>query len=62
MPLVTQADLPNWYKDCMKPDSAAIFPIPPQDPFPEELLNGYFSNGTATALYDFAKVPASCAK
>lgn len=62
MPLVTQADLPNWYKDCMKPDSAAIFPIPPQDPFPEELLNGYFSNGSATALYDFAKVPASCAK
>lgn len=62
MPSITQADLPTWYKDCMKPDSAAIFPIPPQDPFPEELLNGYFSNGQATPLYDFAKVPASCAK
>lgn len=62
MPTVTQADLPTWYKDCMKPDSAAIFPIPPQDPFPEELLNGYFSNGQATPLYDFAKVPISCAK
>ena len=62
MPTITQADLPTWYKDCMKPDSAAIFPIPPQDPFPEELLNGYFSNGQATPLYDFAKVPASCAK
>lgn len=62
MPTITQADLPTWYKDCMKPDSAAIFPIPPQDPFSEELLNGYFSNGQATPLYDFAKVPASCAK
>lgn len=62
MPTITQAELPIWYKDCMKPDSAAIFPIPPQDPFPEELLNGYFSNGKATPVYDFAKVPASCAK
>ncbi|PRD44746.1 ribose ABC transporter substrate-binding protein [Phyllobacterium phragmitis] len=60
MPTITQADLPSWYKDCMKPDSAAIFPIPPTDPFPEELLNGYFSNGAATPLYDFSKVPASC--
>ena len=62
MPTITQADLPTWYKDCMKPDSAAIFPIPPQDPFPEELLNGYFTNGKATPLYDYSKVPASCAK
>lgn len=62
MPTITQADLPTWYKDCMKPDSAAIFPIPPQDPFPEELLSAYFSNGEATPLYDYAKVPASCAK
>ncbi|GAB1584450.1 substrate-binding domain-containing protein [Phyllobacterium phragmitis] len=61
MPTITQADLPTWYKDCMKPDSAAIFPIPPADPFPEDLLNGYFSDGTATPLYDFSKVPASCA-
>ncbi|MBP1884149.1 substrate-binding domain-containing protein [Sinorhizobium mexicanum] len=60
MPTITQADLPIWYKDCMKPDSAAIFPIPPQDPFPEELLNAYFTNGEATPLYDFSKVPASC--
>lgn len=62
MPTITQADLPTWYKDCMKPDSAAIFPIPPQDPFPEELLNGYFTEGKATPLYDYSKVPASCAK
>ena len=62
MPTITQADLPTWYKDCMQPDSASIFPIPPSDPFPEELLNGYFSNGAATPLYDFAKVPASCTK
>jgi len=62
MPTVTQADLPAWYKDCMKPDSSSIFPIPPQDPFPEEMLNGYFQNGAATPLYDFSKVPASCAE
>jgi ribose transport system substrate-binding protein len=62
MPTITQADLPTWYKDCMKPDSAAIFPIPPQDPFPEDLLNGYFTNGEATPLYDFTQVPASCAE
>lgn len=60
MPTIAQADLPNWYQDCMMPDSAAIFPIPPTDPFPEELLNGYFSNGAATPLYDFAAVPGSC--
>lgn len=60
MPTITQADLPTWYKDCMKPDSAAIFPIPPQDPFPEDLLSAYFTNGEATPLYDFSKVPASC--
>lgn len=62
MPTITQADLPTWYKDCMKPDSAAIFPIPPQDPFQEDLLNAYFTNGEATPLYDFSKVPASCTK
>jgi ribose transport system substrate-binding protein len=62
MPTITQADLPTWYKDCMKPDSTAIFPIPPTDAFPEELMNGYFSNGVATPLYDFSKVPASCGK
>lgn len=60
MPAVAQADLPNWYQSCMMPDSSAIFPIPPSDPFPEELLNGYFENGAATPLYDFAQVPASC--
>jgi ribose transport system substrate-binding protein len=62
MPTVTQADLPTWYKDCMKPDSASIFPIPPKDPFPEELMNGYFENGAATPLYDFSKIPPSCGK
>jgi ribose transport system substrate-binding protein len=62
MPTVKQADLATWYKDCMKPDSSSIFPIPPTDPFPEELMNGYFANGAATPLYDFSKVPASCAK
>jgi ribose transport system substrate-binding protein len=62
MPTVTQADLPTWYKDCMKPDSSSIFPIPPKDPFPEELMNGYFQNGAATPQYDFSKVPPSCSK
>lgn len=62
MPTVTQADLPTWYKDCMKPDSSSIFPIPPEDPFPEALLSGYFTNGEATPLYDFSKVPAACAE
>ncbi|MFV0411281.1 MAG: substrate-binding domain-containing protein [Paracoccus sp. (in: a-proteobacteria)] len=60
MPIIAQADLPDWYQDCMMPDSAAIFPIPPNDPFPEDLLNGYFSNGAATPIYDFAAVPGSC--
>lgn len=60
MPTVAQADLPEWYQDCMMPNSTASFPVPPSDPFPEELLNGYFSNGAATPLYDFAAVPGSC--
>ena len=60
MPTIQQADLPNWYQDCMKPDSSSLFPIPPQDPFPEEILNGYFSNPAPTPVFDYSKVPPSC--
>ena len=60
MPTITQADLPNWYKSCMKPDSSSIFPVPPENPFPDELMDAYFTGGTGTPDFDYSKVPPSC--
>ena len=61
LPKVTMADIPNWAKDCMTPDSATVFPVAPSDPYPEDLLNAYFENGAATAPYDYATTPDPCA-
>ncbi len=61
MPEVTQATLPNWYKPCMTSSTTSIFPIPPEDPMPEETMNAYFTNGAATPPYDYATVPDPCA-
>lgn len=60
MPTIAQADLPDWYEDCMRPDSATVFPIPPENPFPDELMDGYFTGGTGTPGFDYAAVPPSC--
>lgn len=60
MPTITQDDLPEWYQDCMQPDSAALFPIPPENPFPEDLMDAYFTGGTGTPAFDYGSVPPSC--
>lgn len=60
LPEVKQADLGNWYEGCMKPDSTSIFPIPPKDPFSEDQMNAYFTNGAPLAYYDYAKAPKAC--
>lgn len=62
LPEVVQADLPGWYEDCMTPDSTSLFPVPPSDPFSEEMLDAYFVNGAPTAPYDYANVPSACAE
>jgi ribose transport system substrate-binding protein len=60
LPEVTQEDLPNWYDTCMTTDATSIFPIPPTDPFPEDIMNEYFVNGAATPPYDYATAPKAC--
>ncbi|MEZ4595723.1 MAG: substrate-binding domain-containing protein [Chloroflexota bacterium] len=57
LPAITQADLPDWFSDCMTPDSASIFPQPKTDPYPEEVFNAYFAKGAATPPYDYANTP-----
>jgi ribose transport system substrate-binding protein len=61
IPAVKQDDLPNWYGECMTPDSGSIFPVAPNDPMPEELMNEYFTNGEATPQFDYATTPDPCA-
>lgn len=60
MPTITQADLPEWYGECMTPDATSVFPIPPQNPFPEELMDAYFEGGTGTPHFDYDAVPPAC--
>ena len=61
LPPVRQSDLGDWYGECMTPDSGSIFPIAPTDPYPEEMLDAYFSAGAATPPYDYATTPDACA-
>jgi len=60
MPMIAQDDLADWYEPCMQPDSASIFPIPPENPFPDALMDGYFTGGTGTPHFDYATVPPVC--
>lgn len=62
IPAVHNADLGNWYKDCMTPDAVSVFPVPPQDPMPEELMDAYFDGAKPTIGWDYSKTPDACAK
>ncbi|TIU09058.1 MAG: ribose ABC transporter substrate-binding protein, partial [Mesorhizobium sp.] len=62
IPPVHNADLGTWYKDCMTADAVSIFPVPPEDPMPEEWLDAYFANPAPTKGWDYSKVPDACAK
>ena len=60
VPPVAMADLGKWYRSCMTTDAVSVFPVAPEDPMPENLLNGYFKKPEATAQFDYAKTPDPC--
>lgn len=60
IPPVAGADLGKWYQDCMTPDAVSVFPVPPADPMPEELMDAYFTNPAPTG-FDYSQVPGACA-
>lgn len=62
IPPVHAAELDKWYKDCMTPDAVSVFPVPPTDPMPEDVLDAYFANPAPTKGWDYSKVPDACAK
>ena len=62
IPPVHAAELDKWYKDCMTPDAVSVFPVPPTDPMPENVLDAYFANPAPTKGWDYSKVPDACAK
>lgn len=62
LPPVHEVDLAGWYQDCMTPDAVSVFPVPPTDPVSEADMNAYFSNPAASPGWDYATVPAACAK
>ena len=61
IPPVEMSNLDKWYRECMTTDAVSIFPVAPEDPMPEELLNGYFKKPAATPQFDYAKTPDPCA-
>lgn len=61
VPEIKGEDLGSWAAECMTVESGSIFPVAPVDPISEEMLNGYFRNGAATPLYDYATTPDPCA-
>ena len=61
IPPVEMSSLDKWYRECMTTDAVSIFPVAPEDPMPEELLNGYFKKPAATPQFDYAKTPDPCA-
>lgn len=60
IPTVEMSDFDSWYGDCMKPDSAEIFPVAPSDPVPASVMKAYFGSDTPAAGWDYSKVPAAC--
>jgi ribose transport system substrate-binding protein len=61
IPVVHGSDLSAWYQPCMTPDSVSVFPVPPKDPFPEDLMDAYFAKPAAVPTYSYADVPPACA-
>ena len=60
IPSVEMSDFDDWYADCMKPDSSEIFPVPPVDPVPPEVMRAYFGSDTPAPGWDYATVPTAC--
>ncbi|TPL51747.1 substrate-binding domain-containing protein [Mesorhizobium sp. B2-4-6] len=62
IPDVKVGDLGSWYRSCMTADAVSVFPVAPQDPMPEDLMNGYFKKPAPTPEFDYAKTPDPCAQ
>lgn len=60
IPPVNGDDLEAWYAPCMTPDSVSVFPVPPTDPMPVEMMDAYFKN-PASIGFDYSTVPGACA-
>ena len=60
IPEVPMSSFDAWYADCMKPDSAEIFPVNPEDPVPSEVMNAYFSSSELAPGWNYADVPGAC--
>lgn len=61
VPEIRGEALGEWAAPCMTVESGSIFPVAPVEPISEEMMNGYFRNGAATPLYDYATTPDPCA-
>jgi ribose transport system substrate-binding protein len=60
IPPVHQSEIAQWYKPCMTTDSVSVFPVAPQDPMPESLMDAYFKMPAAVQGYDYAATPDPC--
>jgi ribose transport system substrate-binding protein len=61
VPAVHQSQIAQWYKSCMTKDSVSVFPVAPQDPMPDSLMDAYFKKPAAVRGYDYAATPDPCA-
>jgi ribose transport system substrate-binding protein len=61
VPEIRGEDLGQWAAECMTVESGSTFPVAPVEPMSEDMMNGYFKNGAATPLYDYATTPDPCA-
>ena len=61
IPPVHGADLDKWYAPCLKADSVSLFPLAPQDPMPDELMDAYFKRPAVVAGYNYGAAPGPCA-
>jgi len=62
IPTVSESDLASLYKPCMTPTSSSVFPVSPNDPLPEKLMNAYFTKGGEVGPYSYADIPNPCGK
>ncbi|WP_299471928.1 substrate-binding domain-containing protein [uncultured Roseibium sp.] len=60
IPKVPMSSFDAWYADCMKPDSAEIFPVNPEDPVPSQVMNAYFGSSDLAPGWNYADVPGAC--
>ncbi|MFV2064990.1 MAG: substrate-binding domain-containing protein, partial [Chloroflexota bacterium] len=59
-PPVSQDQLGDWFSECFTSDSGSLFPVAASDPYPDELLDAYFTNPGPTPPYDYATTPDPC--